>query len=60
MNLWQTQNISLKIKKGQSERKDFIKDNFIPNEKYWKLENFDKFCEARQQILLKKLKPWFK
>lgn len=49
-----------KTKKGQSERKDFLKDNFIPNEKYWKLENFDKFCEARRQILLKKLKPWFK
>ena len=50
-----------KTKKGQSERNDFIKDNFIPsNEKYWKLKNFDKFCEARQKILLKKLNPWFK
>ena len=47
-------------KVGRTERKEFIKENFIPtNEELWKLKNFDKFCKERQKLLMKKLKPWF-
>ena len=45
-------------KAGKNDRKDFIKENFIPtNEKLWQLKKFDRFCEVRQKLLMKKLKP---